>query len=174
MEKTTSEEKTTVAEKTTEPETTAVQTTAPVAETTKEPEKLSCTISIECHSILANKNLVKNPGILACAGNGTILPATEVEFTAGETVFDVLKRVCTAKHIPLSFQFTPLYGSYYIQAINGIEEFDVGELSGWMYQVNGWHPNFGCSSYALEDGDIIEWQYTCDLGYDVGGGYDGE
>ena len=137
-------------------------------------EKLSCTISIECHSVLANKNLVKNPGILACAGNGTILPATEVEFTAGETVFDVLKRVCTTKHIPLSFQFTPLYGSYYIQAINGLEEFDVGELSGWMYQVNGRHPNFGCSSYTLEDGDIIEWQYTCDLGYDVGGGYDGE
>ena len=23
----------------------------------------------------------------------------------------------------------------------------------------------------IKDGDVIEWVYTCDLGYDVGGGY---
>ncbi len=47
----------------------------------------------------------------------------------------------------------------------------MGNLSGWMYSVNGWFPNYGCSRYALKDGDIVEWRYTCDLGYDVGGGY---
>ena len=25
--------------------------------------------------------------------------------------------------------------------------------------------------YVVKDGDVIEWVYTCDLGYDVGGGY---
>ena len=37
-----------------------------------------------------------------------------------------------------------------------------------MYKVNGWFPNYGCSSYYLKDGDVIEWVYTCDLGKDVG------
>ena len=39
-----------------------------------------------------------------------------------------------------------------------------------MYKVNGWFPNYGCSSYYLEDGDTIVWTYTCNgLGADVGG-----
>ena len=48
-------------------------------------------------------------------------------------------------------------------------EFDCGALSGWMYRVNGWYPNYGCSRYQLKDGDVVEWRYTCDLGNDVGG-----
>ena len=39
-----------------------------------------------------------------------------------------------------------------------------------MYSVNGEFPNYGCSAYALQDGDVICWVYTCDLGEDVGGG----
>ena len=33
--------------------------------------------------------------------------------------------------------------------------------------MNGWSPNYGCSRYALKDGDVIEWQYTCNLGIDI-------
>ena len=36
--------------------------------------------------------------------------------------------------------------------------------------VNGWFPNYGCSRYQVQSGDVIEWLYTCDLGADVGGG----
>ena len=64
-----------------------------------------------------------------------------------------------------------LYNSAYVEGINNLYEFDVGSLSGWMYSVNGWFPNYGCSRYALQNGDVVEWVYTCDLGYDVGGGY---
>ena len=35
------------------------------------------------------------------------------------------------------------------------------------YLVNGTAPGYGCSSYVLEDGDVIEWRYTCQLGNDV-------
>ena len=38
-----------------------------------------------------------------------------------------------------------------------------------MYKVNGWFPNYGASRYQIQEGDIIEWVYTCDLGRDVGG-----
>jgi uncharacterized membrane-anchored protein len=38
-----------------------------------------------------------------------------------------------------------------------------------MYKVNEWFPNYGCSSYYVEDGDTIVWCYTCQgLGNDVG------
>ena len=29
---------------------------------------------------------------------------------------------------------------------------------------------YGCSRYRLQDGDVVEWKYTCDLGNDIGGG----
>ena len=38
-----------------------------------------------------------------------------------------------------------------------------------MYKVNGWFPNYGCSSYKLKDGDSIVWAFTCNgLGADLG------
>jgi len=55
----------------------------------------------------------------------------------------------------------------YISGINHIYEFDYGELSGWMYRVNGGTPSVGCGSYILSDGDKIEWLYTCELGEDL-------
>ena len=58
-----------------------------------------------------------------------------------------------------------------VEGINQLYEFDCGELSGWMYSVNSWFPNYGCSQYEVSDGDMIEWRYTCDLGRDVGDQY---
>ena len=49
-------------------------------------------------------------------------------------------------------------------------EFDYTSGSGWMYSVNDWYPNYGCSRYTVQPGDVICWVYTCDLGQDVGGG----
>ena len=86
-------------------------------------------------------------------------------------MFDVLKRVTRQRRIHMEFSFTPLYNSAYIKGIHNLYEFDCGNLSGWMYKVNGWFPNYGCSRYSLKQGDVIEWVYTCDLGRDVGGGY---
>lgn len=64
--------------------------------------------------------------------------------------------------------FTPAYNSAYVEGINNLYEFDCGQLSGWMYNVNGWFPNYGCSKYTVQDGDVINWVYTCNLGKDVG------
>ena len=50
----------------------------------------------------------------------------------------------------------------YIEGINNLYEFDCGEQSGWMYSVNGWFPNYGCSRYQLKDGDVVggHWNQT--------------
>ena len=93
-----------------------------------------------------------------------------MEFTEGESIFDVLKRVCRENKIHMEFSETPVYQSAYIEGIGNLYEFDCGEGSGWMYRVNGEFPNYGCSRYTLADDDTVEWVYTCDFGADVGGG----
>jgi hypothetical protein len=102
-------------------------------------------------------------------GDGWIMKAKKVALNDGETVFDVLARECKAAKLHMEHSFVPMYESAYIEGINNLYEVDVGELSGWMYSVNDWYPNYGCSKYELEDGDVIKWRYTCDLGKDVGG-----
>jgi hypothetical protein len=104
--------------------------------------------------------------------DGWILEPTTVTFYEGESVFNVLQRTCKENKIHMEFENTPLYNSAYIEGIGNLYEFDCGDQSGWMYAVNGWFPNYGCSRYALENGDVIQWVYTCDLGADVGGSAD--
>ncbi|MDY3249436.1 MAG: DUF4430 domain-containing protein [Candidatus Choladocola sp.] len=129
-----------------------------------------CTITILCGTILNNMDNLSDGKEAYLPANGIILDTSSVEFTAGETVFDVLKRVCDYAGIQLEYSWTPMYNSYYVEGINHLYEFDCGNESGWMYKVNGWFPNYGCSSYELTDGDSIVWIYTCNgLGADVGG-----
>ena len=128
----------------------------------------TCTFSIECSTILNNlKDLDPDKRELV-PSNGVILAPTKVTFYEGESVFDVLQRVCKENGIHMESSWTPVYNSAYIEGIHNLYEFDCGELSGWMYRVNGWYPNYGCSRYQLVDGEVVEWRYTCDLGNDVG------
>lgn len=131
----------------------------------------TCTISIECSTILDNMDDLKKSKKDFVPSDGWILYASEVEYTPGETVYDVLYRVCRETDIHMEASYTPAYSSYYVEGINQLYEFDCGSLSGWMYSVNGWFPNYGCSKYEVSDGDVIEWKYTCDLGRDVGDQY---
>lgn len=88
----------------------------------------------------------------------------------GDTVYDILSRAVRYNRIQMEFQGAEEnpFGSVYIQGLHYLYEFSCGPLSGWMYLVNGDYPDYGCSLYELEDGDAIEWVYTCDLGQDVG------
>lgn len=148
------------------PETVAPETEPPAPEPT-----YTCTISIECSTILSNWDSLKESKAPYVPGDGWILGSKTIEFTPGETVYDILVRACGQYGIHMESSYTPAYGSYYIEGINQLYEFDCGSNSGWMYRVNGWYPNYGCSSYEVEDGDKIEWKYTCNLGSDVGGGF---
>jgi hypothetical protein len=118
-----------------------------------QPETFTATLSIDA----------------SAAGVGAVMPARSVKFTEGETVFDVLARECQNNGVHMEYTTSPVYKSVYIEGIDNLYEFDRGELSGWMYSVNGSFPSYGCSRYALKDGDVIAWRYTCDLGKDIGG-----
>lgn len=128
-----------------------------------------CTITIVCDTILDNLDNLEKEKVPYVPKDAVILPETQVSFSEGDTVFEVLQKVCTAADLQIEYSWTPMYNSYYIEGINHLYEFDCGHESGWMYKVNEWFPNYGCSAYTLKDGDEIVWCYTCNgLGADVG------
>ena len=135
----------------------------------KDPKPVTVTLEIRCDTLSSDMSKLENPAIEDyIPEDGTILAKSTYKGTTDNTVFDALNTLCRNNDIQLEFSYTPIYESYYIEGINYLYEFDGGNLSGWMYKVNGWFPNYGCSSYYLSDGDVIEWVYTCDLGKDVG------
>ena len=48
-----------------------------------------------------------------------------------------------------------------------LSEMDNGANSGWMYTVNGSHPNRGLNDWTLFDGDAVVWHYVDDYAYEV-------
>lgn len=101
--------------------------------------------------------------------DGVILPPTAFDFEAGETVFDILTEAAQTYGIQLENRGSAggAHGMVYIAGINYIYEYDFGDLSGWVYHVNGITPSRGCGEYELSDGDRIEWLYTCEIGHDL-------
>jgi hypothetical protein len=100
--------------------------------------------------------------------DGVLLAEVEVPLNEGESAFDILLRATLDRAIHMEHTSPPLYKSSYIEGIGNIYEFDCGELSGWMYRVNGEYPNYGAGKHPMQDGDLLEWVYTCDLGRDIG------
>ena len=134
-------------------------------------KKLTCTLSVRCDTILNNIEYFDKEKVDILPKDGIIFAEKTVVFYEGESVFNLLMREMKRNKIHMEFVNTPIYNSAYIEGIANIYEFDCGELSGWMYKVNDWFPNYGCSRYQLKEGDKVEWIYTCDLGLDVGGNY---
>lgn len=143
------------------------QGTVPDSPTEIPKQKVTCTFSISCATILDNMNKLDKDKISLVPKDGWILKPITVEVKENETVFDLLKRICMDKNIHMEASWTPMYNSAYIEGIYNLYEFDCGSLSGWMYNVNGVFYNYGCSKAVIQDGDVIRWEYTCDLGNDV-------
>lgn len=96
--------------------------------------------------------------------NGIILDTVKYDITEGDTVFTIISEVTKINKIPVLSNGD---SSVYITSIANISEFDYGDLSGWMYKVNGEFPSVDADDYKLSDGDIIEWCYTCNMGEDL-------
>ena len=141
------------------------------------PDSKTVKISIRCDTILENYDDL-DPALQSeeyVPTDGVILPETEYVLRPGDTVFDILNRAVRYNKIQMEYQGADenSFGSVYVKGIHWLYEFSCGPLSGWMYKVDGKFPNYGCSKYVLEDGQTIEWVYTCDLGHDVGCDWEG-
>lgn len=117
------------------------------------------TMSISCETIKDREKV--NSYI---PDDGVILEKTEFRASEGDTVYDIL--MLAGKKYSIPIDNTGAQGAAYIAGINYLYEFDYGDLSGWMYRINGELPEVGCQSCTLSDGDEIEWLYTANIGKD--------
>lgn len=151
---------------------TTVSNTSSVISTAPKPDKPikkydnTCTFVIECKTILDNKDKLKK-GLEKYVPDDAVIFSKTVGFDSGESVYDILRRICDENGIQMEASYTPAFSSYYVEGINNLYEFDCGQGSGWMYSVNGVFPNYGCSSYKPASNDKIAFRYTCELGYDL-------
>ena len=113
------------------------------------------TMSIRCDTLVGKSDSEYIPA------DGIILDKTEFSISDGETAYDILTEAARKYNIQLQSN------NGYIAGIGYLYEYDFGDLSGWIYHVNGDAPFVMCTEYELKDGDNIEWLYTCELGNDL-------
>lgn len=140
----------------------------------KVPQDVTVTLEIRCDTLSQDMSKLETPGLEPyIPEDGVILPPTEYKGTTDNTVFDVLNTLCRNNDIHMDFTYAPVFQANYIRGIGYLYEFDGGPASGWQYRVNGWYPNYGCSSYYIKDGDHIVWAYTCEgYGADIGNSFE--
>ncbi|MBM6675893.1 DUF4430 domain-containing protein [Olsenella uli] len=92
----------------------------------------------------------------ATAGEGE-KTSTEVDVPEGATAYDAL--VATGVDVNAS---DSEYGMY-VQGIDGLAGGDFGDMSGWMFEVNGEMSDVSCSEATLADGDVVTWLYVTEF-----------
>lgn len=157
---------TTTKETTAKPSTTKTQTTTKKKKITttkvkkkKKTDTVTCTVTVECKSILDHMDDLKEGHEEFVPSDGYIIKNYTYKAKAGYTAYDALKSACNNNDIKLTAQKTS-YGVY-ISGINNLDEFDCGKQSGWMYSVNGIMPNTTCGNVTVDDGDSIVFTYVC-------------
>jgi len=121
------------------------------------------TLSISAQQAYQNPQLRRPNRNPPMPSGGVILAPVQVQFTPGETVFDLLLREVRARRIHMDHVNNPLFNSVYIRGINNLYEFDFGELSGWVYRVNDVFLGTGVSTHTLQPGDVVELIYTLEM-----------
>lgn len=82
------------------------------------------------------------------------------ENLAGMSVADITISVLRRQGIYI--QYTTSITGIYVSDINHQAEKSKGPSSGWVYYVNGNKASLGASSYKLNSGDKVEWQFWSD------------
>lgn len=124
-------------------------------------------ISIHCDTAIDNGLHLEEKWEGILPEDGCILPETEMTIYEGDTVLDLL--VAIRDEYGIQMEYNGAGTSAYIEGIGNLYEYDGGRWSGWMFRLNGEYPETGCGQLLLKDGDIVEWNYTCDLGLDLDG-----
>ena len=115
------------------------------------------TVEIRCDTIVKKQeNSPRNP---------VILSECKIPIKSGDTVYSALLSATAKSKIHLDANVNS--NNIYVKGIQNIYEFDYGELSGWIYCVNGESPSVSCGEYKVQNGDKIVWHYTCNLGEDI-------
>ena len=115
---------------------------------------ITTTLSIRCDSVAGQKEHIPDDGI--------IIDFASIILKEGSSAYDQIIQAAKDYKIHTDIQ------AGYVKGIGNIYEFDFGDLSGWMFKINGKFAGVSCSDYILTDNDYIEWIYSLELGKDLG------
>ena len=146
---------------------TTIQVAVKKQESTSKPEenKLNVSFTLLGDSKHDEANQDGGPHGLSLNKLDTWLDTKTYEVALNSTVWDLMKQI-DKDNDKLSFNSKGTQYGIYIYSVtyNGEElgEFDNGKNSGWMYTVNGTHPEVGVGSRFLNNGDVVVFHYTDD------------
>lgn len=126
-----------------------------------------CTVGIYCDTVLENMTLLAEEKHSLIPQDGKIVAPRLAAFAPGESAFEVLERLLREEGIHMEYSGAKAAGTAYIRGIGTLYEFDCGAGSGWLYYVNRDDPGVGALEYEVQEGDVLEWIYSCDFGEDV-------
>ena len=118
---------------------------------------LNCHVQIDCLDVLEHPETLKEEKSEIIPKDG-IFFAEDASFSQGETVYEVLIRVLQNEKLQYEKDATN-----YILAVGNLYSGDCGELSGWLYRVNGESPIVGITEYVLQDGDEVRFYFVTDF-----------
>lgn len=119
---------------------------------------ITTSIKISCETIKGESEYAPE--------NGVVLEKSEIKLSEGASVYDQL--VETVKQNKIQFEVNDKIVKGYVAGLAGIYGGDFGDLSGWLFKVNGKFSNLGTNDLKLSEGDFVEWVYTKEMGADVG------
>ncbi len=98
--------------------------------------------------------------------DGVLLDCYTVEIENGDMAIDAVRKALEAKKIEAAG-----LESNYISQINGLQAGMVNGMDGWMVTLNDWFTSTGLGEITIENGDMIELQYSLKMGADLGGSW---
>lgn len=99
--------------------------------------------------------------------DGYIIKNLDVQLTKEYTVEQVLQAIAKEKNITI--EYASMSDMTYIEAINNLGSKAVGDMSGWLYMINGEFPMTSIDKTILKDGDKVTFIYSADGGSDIKG-----
>ena len=105
------------------------------------------------------------PHGLAMGGLSTWMSGS-YEVKINSTVWDLMQQIQNASNSKVKFLARDSQYGTYVEGVTydgtTLREFDNGNLSGWMYTLNGKHPEVGVAAQFLSDRDTVVFHYTDD------------
>jgi hypothetical protein len=147
--------------------------------------RILCVLCLTAFSFLAASALSSAPAYAAqvavtvekaTLGEGFIVEPALVTVSEGQTVESVTTALLTARFpgVARAYKTSGTGTRFYLQGVYDpsrgglLSEFSQGSGSGWMITVNNFFIRTSAGTHRLAGGDVIRWQYTKQLGRDLG------
>ena len=137
----------------------APETSSKPQTSSKPSNTISVTISVDCSRAVAQGNQIAQ----AVSQNGMILGKTSLTLSKEASAYDALKETGLVINANKSAM------GMFVTSIQSLAAGAAGDKngSGWLYFVNGEYIPYSCDKCILQDGDVLEWIYTCNNGEDI-------